>query len=69
MGKTVKTTRNKIMKHLQKAIDRCDEILLDFRAADDLAAGNHPRLTEYMPSFVESVDSIKAGLTTFREQI
>jgi len=69
MGKAVKTTRNKIMKHLQKAIDRCDEILLDFRAADDLAAGNHPLLTQYLPSFVESVDSLKQGLIAFRELI
>ena len=64
-----RTTRRKIVWHLNSACDHCDRIMRHLQQVGDFSAGRIPPVEESLPELVEAVVLIRGGLQSLRNRI
>ena len=66
---TERSTRNKIRWQIKKAASQVDRIFEHLQYAEDLAAGQHPDLSEALPVLVLAGHEYQQALIDFRDSI
>lgn len=64
-----RTVRSKIMFQVGKAADATDRVIDHLAAAAEVAQGQHPRLNDMLPVFVQNIKDLKTALERFRLEI
>jgi hypothetical protein len=65
----VLSTRGRLREKFKGAAEDIEHALERLKRADEIAAGQHPRITEFMPDFVAGMVALKDALLKFRDEI
>ena len=63
------STRVKILRHLGKAVQKLDVVMVSLKIAHDVSQGGHPRLESTLPYLVDGLDEYKKLLLRLRDEI